>query len=112
MIKLENVTKKYYIHSGWRTVLDDINFEMKGNDKIGFLGRNGAGKSTLIRLISGVEQPTLGTVDRGDVSVSWPLAFGGAFQGSLTGMDNLRLLPAFMMQIYNMYETMFKTLPN
>ena len=41
MIKLENVTKKYYIHSGWRTVLDDINFEMNGNDKIGFLGRHG-----------------------------------------------------------------------
>lgn len=97
MIKLENVTKKYYIHSGWRTVLDDINFEMNGNDKIGFLGRNGAGKSTLIRLISGVEQPTLGTVDRGDVSVSWPLAFGGAFQGSLTGMDNLR----FIARIYD-----------
>lgn len=97
MIKLDNVTKKYRIHSGERTVLNSISFEMQGNDKIGFLGRNGAGKSTLIRLISGVEQPTIGTVDRGDVSVSWPLAFGGAFQGSLTGMDNLR----FIARIYN-----------
>lgn len=96
MIKLENVSKQYHIHSGWRTVLDDINFEMSGHDKVGFLGRNGAGKSTLIRLISGVEQPTTGKVTRG-VSVSWPLAFGGAFQGSLTGMDNLR----FIARIYD-----------
>lgn len=96
MIKLENVTKQYHIHSGWRTVLNDINFEMSGNDKIGFLGRNGAGKSTLIRLISGVEQPSSGKVMR-DESVSWPLAFGGAFQGSLTGMDNLR----FIARIYD-----------
>lgn len=96
MIKLENVSKQYHIHSGWRTVLDDINFEMNGDDKVGFLGRNGAGKSTLIRLISGVEQPSKGTVSRG-VSVSWPLAFGGAFQGSLTGMDNLR----FIARIYD-----------
>ncbi|MEG2694555.1 ABC transporter ATP-binding protein [Acinetobacter brisouii] len=91
MIRLDHVTKNYHIHSGWRTVLDDINFEMNGNDKIGFLGRNGAGKSTLIRLISGVEQPTSGVISCG-VSVSWPLAFGGAFQGTLTGMDNLRFI--------------------
>ena len=96
MIKLEHVTKQYHIQSGWRTVLDDINFEMKGTDKIGFLGRNGAGKSTLIRLISGIEQPTSGKITR-ETSVSWPLAFGGAFQGTLTGMDNLR----FIARIYD-----------
>ncbi|MBI1450689.1 MULTISPECIES: ABC transporter ATP-binding protein [Acinetobacter] len=96
MIKLEHVTKQYHIQSGWRTVLDDINFEMNGTDKIGFLGRNGAGKSTLIRLISGIEQPTSGKVTR-ETSVSWPLAFGGAFQGTLTGMDNLR----FIARIYD-----------
>lgn len=96
MIKLEHVTKQYHIQSGWRTVLDDIKFEMNGTDKIGFLGRNGAGKSTLIRLISGIEQPTSGKVTR-ETSVSWPLAFGGAFQGTLTGMDNLR----FIARIYD-----------
>jgi capsular polysaccharide transport system ATP-binding protein len=31
------------------------------------------------------------------MSVSWPLAFGGAFQGSLTGLDNLK----FICRIYN-----------
>jgi capsular polysaccharide transport system ATP-binding protein len=45
----------------------------------------------MIRLISGAELPTSGTVTR-TMSVSWPLAFGGAFQGALTGLDNLRFI--------------------
>jgi capsular polysaccharide transport system ATP-binding protein len=55
------------------------------------LGRNGAGKSTLIRVISGAEEPTSGTVER-TMSVSWPLAFAGGFHGRLTGVDNLRFI--------------------
>ena len=55
------------------------------------MGRNGAGKSTLIRIMSGSDRPHSGTV-RKTMSVSWPLAFGDAFQGSLTGKDNARLI--------------------
>lgn len=91
MIRVNNVCKKYHTNSGWKTVLKDINFELQKGEKIGILGRNGAGKSTLIRLISGVEPPTSGTIERA-MSISWPLAFSGAFQGSLTGMDNLRFI--------------------
>ncbi|WP_273392757.1 ABC transporter ATP-binding protein [Actinobacillus porcinus] len=91
MISVKNVSKRYHTRSGWKTVLQDINFELKKGEKIGILGRNGSGKSTLIRLMSGVEPPTSGEIDR-QMSISWPLAFGGAFQGSLTGMDNLRFI--------------------
>jgi capsular polysaccharide transport system ATP-binding protein len=45
----------------------------------------------MIRLIGGAERPTFGRVER-SMSVSWPLAFGGAFQGTLTGLDNLRFI--------------------
>ena len=86
MISVEHVSKRYLTRQGWRTVLHDINFKMEKGEKIGILGRNGAGKSTLIRLISGVEPPTTGEIKR-TMSISWPLAFSGAFQGSLTGMD-------------------------
>lgn len=96
MIAVEHVSKRYPTVSGWRTVLDDIHFSLPKGEKVGILGRNGAGKSTLIRLISGVEQPTSGEIRR-SMSISWPLAFSGAFQGSLTGMDNLR----FICRIYN-----------
>lgn len=91
MIVLNNVVKRYPTRQGPSTVLNGINLRIKPGEKVGILGRNGAGKSTLIRLISGVERPTSGSVTR-DMNVSWPLAFGGAFQGSLTGLDNLRFI--------------------
>ncbi|RZN56895.1 ABC transporter ATP-binding protein [Avibacterium paragallinarum] len=96
MISVEHVYKKYQTRTGSVTVLNDINFSLNKGEKIGILGRNGAGKSTLIRLMSGVEAPTSGIIRR-EMSISWPLAFSGAFQGSLTGMDNLR----FICHIYN-----------
>ena len=96
MLALEHIYKSYPTRQGMRTVLHDINFTLQKGEKLGILGRNGAGKSTLIRLIGGVELPDSGRIIR-NMSVSWPLAFSGAFQGSLTGMDNLR----FICRIYN-----------
>lgn len=91
MIELDNVRKIYHTRDGPRTVLDGIDLRVQKGEKLGILGRNGAGKSTLIRLISGAELPTSGRVRRA-MSISWPLAFGGAFQGSLSGIDNLRFI--------------------
>lgn len=95
-IDLIGVFKQYETRHGLNMVLKDINLKIKHGEKIGILGRNGAGKSTLIRLISGAERQTKGVINR-KLSVSWPLAFGGAFQGSLTGLDNLR----FICRAYN-----------
>lgn len=91
MIRLSNVNKTYPTRSGPARILRGVNFAVSRGERVGVLGRNGAGKSTLIRLVSGAELPTSGAVRR-DMSVSWPLAFGGAFQGSLTGLDNLRFI--------------------
>ena len=91
MIRLENVTKRYHTRAGVHTVLNRVSLDVRKGDKLGILGRNGAGKSTLIRIMSGAELPNGGRVTR-RMSVSWPLAFGGAFQGSLTGIDNVRFI--------------------
>jgi capsular polysaccharide transport system ATP-binding protein len=91
MITLENVVKAYPTRGGRHVVLDGVNLQVARGEKIGILGRNGSGKSTLIRLISGAALPTTGKILR-KMSVSWPLAFHGGFQGSLTGMDNLRFI--------------------
>lgn len=91
MIDLQNITKVYTTRQGEHTVLDRVSLKVNRGEKLGILGRNGAGKSTLIRLISGAELPTSGFISR-QMNVSWPLAFGGAFQGSLTGLDNLRFI--------------------
>ncbi len=96
MIDVANVTKRYPVHGGERTILNGISFQVRPHERLGILGRNGSGKSTLIRLLSGVENPSSGTIRR-SMNVSWPLAFAGGFQGTLTGMDNLR----FICRIYN-----------
>ena len=91
MICIKDIVKKYHTRHGEVTVLDHINLTINMGEKVGILGCNGSGKSTMIRLISGAEQPTFGSIER-SMSVSWPLAFGGAFQGTLTGLDNLRFI--------------------
>lgn len=96
MIILKDVCKYYPMKSGRRKVLDNINLIIHSGEKIGILGKNGAGKSTLIRILGGAEEPSSGYVIR-NMNISWPLAFSGAFQGSLTGADNVR----FVCRIYN-----------
>lgn len=95
MINIDKVSKHYHTRRGRRTVLDRVSLRLERGQNVGILGRNGAGKSTLIRLLSGAEQPSSGRIVR-DMSVSWPLAFGGAFQGALSGLDNLK----FVCRIY------------
>ena len=97
MIRCVDIVKTYPVQGGVRRVLDRISFELDTGEKLGLLGRNGAGKSTLIKIIGGVELPSAGRVER-RMSVSWPLAFSGAFQGSLSGLDNLR----FICRVYNL----------
>jgi capsular polysaccharide transport system ATP-binding protein len=108
MITLRNVCKDYPTRAGPRRVLDNINLTIHPGERVGILGRNGAGKSTLIRLISGSEPPTLGTIRR-NMSVSWPLAFSGGFHGSLTGADNVR----FICRIYGVdFQSRFEFVEN
>lgn len=95
MICLTRVSKHYKTSKGNHTVLNKIDLTVRSGEKIGILGGNGAGKSTLIRILSGAEQASEGSIVR-NMNISWPLAFGGAFQGGLTGMDNVR----FVCRIY------------
>ncbi len=93
MIKLTDICKSYPIHHGQaqRLVLDHVNLRVNPGEKWGIVGRNGAGKSTLIRIISGSDKPHSGRIIK-NMTVSWPMAFGDALQGSLTGRDNARLI--------------------
>ena len=91
MIALQDIRKSYHARSGAVEVLKGIDLEVCRGDKVGIIGGNGAGKSTMIRLISGIERPTSGTITR-NMRISWPLAFTGAFQGALTGIDNIRFI--------------------
>ena len=48
-----------------KQVLRDVSFTIDRGDRIALVGANGAGKSTLIRLLTGVEPPTAGTLKLG-----------------------------------------------
>jgi capsular polysaccharide transport system ATP-binding protein len=91
MIEIRNVSKDYRTRNGVKHVLRGLDFQIAAGEKVGILGRNGAGKSTLIRILSGAERPSSGDV-RSAMRISWPLAFGGGFQGGLTGADNARFV--------------------
>ena len=58
MISINSLTVAY----GGFTLLDDINFHISENDRIGLVGKNGAGKSTVLKLICGQQSPTSGKV--------------------------------------------------
>ena len=59
MIKVQNLTKKFSGH----TAVNDISFEVKRGEIIGFLGPNGAGKTTTMRMLTGFLHPTVGSVE-------------------------------------------------
>lgn len=58
MISINNLTVSF----GGFTLLDEINFHISEQDRIGLVGKNGAGKSTLLKLICGLQSPTSGKV--------------------------------------------------
>ena len=58
MIEVKHITKKY----GNFKAVDDISFEIKDNEVVGFLGPNGAGKSTTMNMITGYVEPTSGKI--------------------------------------------------
>lgn len=59
MISVNNVTVSF----GSFNLLDCISFHISEQDKIGLVGKNGAGKSTLMKLITGEQSPTSGSIE-------------------------------------------------
>ena len=59
MISVSNVTVSF----GSFNLLDCISFHISEQDKIGLVGKNGAGKSTLMKLITGEQSPSSGSIE-------------------------------------------------
>ena len=58
MIKIEHLVKNY----GTNCAVDDISFEVRAGEIVGFLGPNGAGKSTTMNILTGYLSSTSGRV--------------------------------------------------
>lgn len=71
-------------------VLSDINFDVFQGASVGIVGENGAGKSTLLKILTGVIEPTKGTVtSKGNIAAM--LELGAGFQPDFSGLDNVRM---------------------
>ena len=95
MLVFDKVSKFYRTKGVKKTILSEFSFEFPTDRNVGIMGKNGAGKSTMMRLMAGSEPPDLGHVYR-TTRVSWPLGFAGGFNGSMTGIENIR----FVSRIY------------
>ena len=58
VIEVKNLTKKF----GKFTAVDNVSFELREGEILGFLGPNGAGKTTTIQMLLGILTPTSGDV--------------------------------------------------
>ncbi|OUL27939.1 ABC transporter ATP-binding protein [Nostoc sp. 106C] len=73
-----------------KLVLDKIDLVVETGEKIGIIGANGSGKSTLLKIISGILQPTTGSV-RVKGQIAPLIELGAGFDPEISVMDNILL---------------------
>ena len=95
MLAFDRVSKFYKLQGVKKVIFDDLSLAFPEGRNVAIMGKNGAGKSTMMRLLAGTEPPDEGNIYRSQ-RVSWPLGFSGGFNGSMTGLENIR----FVSRIY------------
>ncbi len=117
VIKVENLSKLYYLGGGQSNslrdalasfvknpkrkakqefwALRDVNFSVGDGETLGIIGHNGAGKSTLLKILSRITKPSGGMIEiQGRVGSL--LEVGTGFHNELTGRENIFLNGAIL----------------
>lgn len=102
-VSVKDLTKKYSLYKDpWGPIkevftkkkfhkdfyaLQDVSIDFPKGESIGILGKNGSGKSTLLKVITGIAEPTSGTVDVHGSIVFLDVSSG--IDSELSGYDNI-----------------------
>ena len=62
LYKLNNINLNYNLNGNDIKVLKNINFEIKKNERLAIIGESGSGKTSLLMIMSGLENPTSGSI--------------------------------------------------
>ena len=90
---VRKLKRDYHVQEFWAD--KDITFTLEKGDMLGIIGTNGAGKATLLKAVSGIMEPTHGSVRReGTIAALLELASG--FDGDLTVRENTYLRGAML----------------
>lgn len=114
VIKVNDVTKIYKIYGNPKDrfkealsigknkeyhkdyyALKNVSFQVGKGEIVGIVGRNGSGKSTILKILTGVLNPTEGSVEMNG-KVAALLELGAGFNMEYTGMKNIYLNAAMM----------------
>ena len=94
--KLESL-KEYFLklvkrqlHFEDFVAVNDVSFDIKKGDVFGIVGLNGCGKSTTLKMISGILEPTKGTVKTYG-TIAPLIELGAGFDMDLTARENIYL---------------------
>lgn len=90
---IRRIKHNYHVNEFWAD--RDVSFTLERGEMLGIIGSNGAGKSTLLKAVSGIMEPTRGSIRR-EGSIAALLELGSGFDGDLTVKENTYLRGAML----------------
>lgn len=90
---LRRIRHDYHVNEFWAD--RDVSFTLERGEMLGIIGSNGAGKSTLLKAVSGIMEPTRGSIRR-EGTIAALLELGSGFDGDLTVRENAYLRGAML----------------
>lgn len=64
LIKIKNLTKNYHTKAKEIQAIDNISFDINDSEIVSIIGPSGCGKSTLLNILTDLDKPSSGTIEK------------------------------------------------